>query len=176
MFGRVSAAGEGGRRQASRMRVVQALSRAYAKRLEPAHVELVVSQELLVPLWRQGVLGGRAFDVWMAELPASMLQQRLDAAANLTPGAPSLRDLRMDAAWLADEWAALHAARSRATAHADIHQVLRQAGLTCELHPWVQPSSTAGARGRMRPWWFWPAAHWREKVRTKWQPLRVNWG
>lgn len=99
--------GEGGARQAGRMRVATDLARDYAKRLRPEQTDLVLAQELLVPLWRLGALGGRRFDVYVHELPVSLLQARLDGAASQTPGAASLRDFRVDTRWQQDEWRAL---------------------------------------------------------------------
>ncbi len=145
--------GEGGRRQAGRTRVAEDLARSYARRLRPDHTELVLSQELLVPLWRLGALGGRAFDVFVPELPASEIQTRLDAAAAATPQAASLTDFRVDEAWLRDEWQALARARRLLTAHHEVHRVLSQAGLPVELQPWDEPPALprTAPRGTHKP-------------------------
>ncbi|MFN7725650.1 MAG: VanW family protein [Rubrivivax sp.] len=131
------AGGEGARRQAGRTRNSEALAHHWASRLQPLHTELVLSQDLLVPLWRAGVLGGRRTVVHVNELPASVLQARLDAAAALHPGAPSLQDFRVDAAWQRDEWAALASARLLLTAHHEVVRVLQAAGLPVQCLPWV---------------------------------------
>ena len=131
--------GEGGRRQAGRTRVAEDLARCYIRGLQPEHTELILTQELLVPLWRLGVLGGRAFDVYVPELPASEIQTRLDVAAAAKPDAASLTDFRVDKSWQRDEWQALARARRLLTAHHDVYRVLREAGLFVELLPWEEP-------------------------------------
>jgi hypothetical protein len=141
----VLARGEGAARQAARQHDAAALAAAYARRLRPEHVELSLSQDLLVPLWRSGALGGRAYDVWVGELPAGELQARLDAAAGQRPRAASLTDFRVDADWVADEWAALAGARRRLTCHADIARVLAANGLRVERQPWRRGPATPRA-------------------------------
>lgn len=140
MLGQRLARGEGGARQAGRLAGAGLLARAYVAALRVEHTELVLAQDLLVPLWRSGALGGRAFDVLLTELPAGTLQQRLDAAAAGQPAAASLRDFRVDADWLADEWAALRAARRRVTAHAEVAVLLQAQGLSCIRLPWHMPA------------------------------------
>lgn len=133
--------GEGAARQAGRAEAALDLAEHYARRLRPEHTELVVAQDLLVPLWRGGALGGRRYAVYVHELPASELQARLDAAATAHPHAESLRDFRVDAAASRDEWSALAGARTLLTAHHEVHRVLLNAGLRPELLPWaVQPA------------------------------------
>jgi len=132
--------GEGAERQALRLQSAKDLALHYARRLQADHTELLVTQELLVPLWRAGVLGGRAFDVYVSELPASELQSRLDAAAAKHPTAASLRDFRVDASWQKDEWKALARARRRITPHHEVRRVLRDAGLEVDLLPWDLPA------------------------------------
>ncbi len=132
--------GEGAARQAGRSRAAADLAKHYANHLRPEHVHLVVAQELLVPLWRAGALGGRSYDVFVSELPASELQSRLDAAARLNPGAATLRDFRVGADWQKDEWAALAAARTMLSPHSEIQRVLEQAGLRVECLPWSRPA------------------------------------
>ncbi|MEK8034852.1 VanW family protein [Ideonella sp. DXS29W] len=138
---RLHTGGEGGRRQALRLQAAADLARHCARRLSAEHTELVVAQELLVPLWRLGVLGGRVFDVHAPELPAAEIQRRLDAAALARPDASSLADFRVDVAWQDDEWRALKRARRILTAHHDVFRVLQAAGLPAELLPWDEPQS-----------------------------------
>lgn len=143
-------AGEGGKRQAGRLQLASDLAAAYARKLSPAHTELVLTQDLLVPLWRAGTLGGRTYVVYVPELPSSEIQSRLDLAAAANPGAPSLVDFRVDVAWQHDEWRALAGARRRMTPHHEVFCVLQAAGLEVELLPWEEPSvpvSDQPARG-----------------------------
>jgi hypothetical protein len=137
--------GEGASRQRVRQQSAEWLAQAYAARLQPAHTALTLTQELLVPLWRSGCLGGRTFDVFMHELPGSELQKRLDAAARKQPDAQCLSDFRVGKHWLQDEWQALRQARFLVTAHADIHRTLRNAGLDCTLVPWQHGERSAAS-------------------------------
>lgn len=45
------------------------LARIYARRIPYTATHLVVSQNLLPHLWREGALAGRTFDVLMTRLP-----------------------------------------------------------------------------------------------------------
>lgn len=135
--------GEGGARQAAVLQGAERLARAHARRLRPEHTELMLTQELLVPLWRSGALGGRRFDVFMNALPARELQARLDVALRLQPGAASLGDFRAERVFADDEMRALAAARSRVTAHEDVARVLEAAGLAVRRVPWASGSAPA---------------------------------
>ena len=135
--------GEGGARQRGLQRHADDLGRAIARALRPEQTELALTQDLLVPLWRAGALGGRAFDVWLDALPAAELQRRLDQAAQRHPEAASLRDFRVDATWARDEALALAAARQCVTAHADVARVLQAQGLPVQRRPWHMPAAPA---------------------------------
>jgi len=139
------ARGEGGQRQAALQARAQMLAQAYARRLQPLQTQLVVAQELLVPLWRLGVLGGRRFQVYMSQLPASALQAQLDLAAARHPEAASLRDFRADSAWLRDEQLALRAAQGLLSAHAGVVQHVRAAGLPVLQLDWLLPQEPSRA-------------------------------
>ncbi len=81
---------------------------------------LAVAQSLLPHLWRQGVLGGRPFEVLMTRLPMAELQRRLDQAAQAHPERATLADFRAPA-WLVEaEAEALAAAERIVTPHEDI--------------------------------------------------------
>lgn len=135
------ALGEGSGRQAVRMQTSADLAQHYARSLKPEHTDLLIAQDLLVPLWRLGVLGGRSFDVWLTELPTSELQARLHAAAQAQPEELSLSDFRVPPQWEQDEWKALRAARRRLTTHADVASVLMAAGLSVDRLPWITPAA-----------------------------------
>lgn len=151
------AKGEGAARQAALHQAASDLAHAHAAALKPEHVNAVVDQSLLVPLWRQGVLHGRSFTVLMAALPVTVLQQRLDAALAQHPEAASLNDFRVDEAWMRDEWAALEAAETVLTAHTEVHAALAARfgvrGPRLERLPWVQPAvpTTPGVYQKTHP-------------------------
>jgi glycosyltransferase involved in cell wall biosynthesis len=133
------AGGEGGARQAAVLEGAAVLARAYARRLRSVHTDLTLAQELLVPLWRSGALAGRRYEVFVSQLPSSDIQRRLDMASVAQPRTESLKDYRVDARWLDDEWAALASASRLVTAHHEVARVLRAAGLRPVLVPWHVP-------------------------------------
>jgi len=138
--------GEGGIRQRNLHHHADDLAAAIARHLRPEHLHLIVTQDLLVPLWRSGALAGRRFEVWVNALPAEDIQRRLDAAAQRHPDAASLRDFRVDRAWLHDENAALSAAQRLLTSHTEVARVLRSRGLPVEQRPWRTPPPRPNSR------------------------------
>lgn len=135
---------QGAARQRALLAMDEALARLYARRLPSAATHLVVSQTLLPFLWRDGVLGGRSFDVLMTRLPLAELQATLDRAAKAWPQSPTLADFRADPALLEAEAAALAAARKWITPHGRIAAL---AGAKAEKLAWqLPPMPTAGPR------------------------------
>src|SRR5882724_1275327 len=127
---------QGAARQRALLEMDEALARHYARSLPFAATHLVVSQTLLPFLWRDGVLGGRSFDVLMTRLPLADLQATLDRAARAWPQSPTLADFRADPALLEAESAALAAARRWITPHSHI---ARLAGAKAEKLAWQVP-------------------------------------
>lgn len=126
-------------------------ARVFASRLEAIDTHVVVPQSLLPFLWRDGVLAGRGFDVWMEALPMHAIQAALDGAAALHPDARSLRDFRAPADVVEAERAALAAARSWMTSHA---RVCAMAGTKARVIAWPMPkpierAQRAGGRPRI---------------------------
>ncbi len=123
------------------------LARHYAQRLCPEHVHLVVAQNLLPFLWRDGALGGRTFDVLMVRQPLPALQAELDRAAQLHPGSRTCADFRAPAELLAAETEALAAAEHWITPH---RAIAKLAGARAIVLPWSQPptSGSVGRRGQ----------------------------
>jgi hypothetical protein len=115
----------------------EALARHYARSLPFSATHLVISQTLLPFLWRDGVLGGRSFDVLMTRLPLADLQATLDRAARAWPQSPTLADFRADPALLEAESEALAAARRWITPHSE---VARLAGAKAEKLAWHLPA------------------------------------
>jgi hypothetical protein len=110
----------GAERQRALLTFDQRLANTYARAIPAAATHFVVSQNLLPFLWRDGILGGRTFDVLMTRLPLSNLQNTLDQAANQWPESPTLADFRADPQLLADEQAALAEARHWISPHSVI--------------------------------------------------------
>ena len=115
------------------------LARAYAKRLSLEVTHLVIAQNLLLPLFDAGVLGGRTFDVLMTRLPFGKLQATLDRAARLLPESPTLADFRVPAADVEREAKALSLARRLITPHAEIARAFPERGVRIA---WAMPPAT----------------------------------
>jgi len=127
-------AAQGAARQRALLGFDESLARSYARRIPPAATHLVVSQNLLPFLWRDGVLGGRSFDVLMTRLPMAELQATLDRAAQRWPDSPTLADFRADPALLAAELAALAAARHWITPHSEIARLAGDRAIKLDWH------------------------------------------
>lgn len=102
------------------LRYDEALARHYARRLSHLHEHLVIAQNLLPHLWRQGELQGRSFDVLMVRHPMADLQAKLDAAKARYPMSPTLGDFRAPEEIVVAESAALAEARTLYTPHSGI--------------------------------------------------------
>ncbi len=141
------AGGPSSRRQARVLRGQAWLAADYARRLKPHHTHLVVDQALLPYLWREGVLGGRRFEVLMHSLPMTELQRRLDEAGRRWPQDQSLGDFRVDPALARAEAEALHQAERLVTPHREVARVLQAAGMsTVHCLEWQLPDApTIGA-------------------------------
>lgn len=112
-------AAQGAVRQRARLEAAEELAAAYGRRLAPEITHLVVAIDLLVPLWRQGHLGGRTFDVLLTRRPIADLQARLDSALEHHPNRALLGDFRAPDALVVDEAEALTQARRLVTPHRD---------------------------------------------------------
>ena len=128
---------QGAARQRALLEMDEGLARHYARSLPFAATHLVVSQTLLPFLWRDGVLGGRSFDVLMTRLPLAALQATLDRAAQAWPQSPTLADFRADPALLEAESEALAAARRWITPHSRIATL---AGAKADRLAWHLPA------------------------------------
>jgi hypothetical protein len=134
---------QGAERQRALLQWDERLARHYARQLRPEHTHLVVAQNLLPFLWRDGVLGGRTFDVLMVRLPIDALQAQLDRAAQRHPESTTCADFRAPR-WLAEaEAAALASAEHWITPH---HALVELAGPRAIAVPWKMPASSGGTR------------------------------
>ena len=131
-------AAQGAARQRALLRLDAALARRFTNAIPAIATHLVISQNLLPFLWRAGVLGGRTFDVMMTRLPLAELQATLDCAHAVHPESRTLADFRADPALLADESAALVAARHWITPHSAL---ARMAGARAIKLDWHLPSA-----------------------------------
>lgn len=116
-------ASQGASRQLNLLAMYEKLADDYAKKLNYDCLHLVIQQNLLPFLWRDGHLGGRTFDVLMTALPMRNLQERLDFAKSLHPESKTLGDFRVDEELIEAEMKALRHARKIITPHTEIASI-----------------------------------------------------
>lgn len=131
-------AAQGAERQKSLLQMAEKLADAYAKKLTYDATHLVVSQNLLPFLWKNGFLGGRTFDVLMNALPMNELQKRLDFAFSVNPNSKTLGDFRAESWLLEAETEALQNARKIITPHTEIAALF---GERAEILDWNLPKA-----------------------------------
>ncbi|MEO8650223.1 MAG: glycosyltransferase, partial [Acidobacteriota bacterium] len=117
---------QGAQRQQSLLASYRDMARAFASRLSYDTLHVVVQQNLLPFLWKDGCLGGRTFDVLMTALPMAELQSTLDHAASLHPESTTLGDFRADQVLVSAESDALSKARRIITPHTFIASLFPQ--------------------------------------------------
>jgi hypothetical protein len=115
-----------------------------ARRLDYRAQHLVIQQSFLPFLWREGVLGGRTFDVLMNRYPFTELHQRLDTVYAAHPESQTIHDFRAPTELVEDEAEALDAARRVITPHHDIALRFRGRGFWLN---WQRPPIIARQRG-----------------------------
>ncbi|MEP6902282.1 MAG: hypothetical protein ABJA66_11060, partial [Actinomycetota bacterium] len=131
-------AAQGAERQKSLLAMAEKLAENYAKKLTYDATHIVVSQNLLPFLWKNGHLGGRTFDVLMNALPMNEIQKRLDFAFSLHSQSKTLGDFRAES-WLVEaEAEALENARKIITPHTEIASLF---GERSELLNWSLPKA-----------------------------------
>jgi len=123
-------------RQPAYIEADRGLAAALAKRIDYRARHVVVSQTLLPWLWRDGVLGGRSFDVLMTRYPLCELQARLDGVAARWPLSPTIADFRAPEALVTDEAEALAAARRVVSSH---HHIAETFGERAVWLDWQRP-------------------------------------
>jgi hypothetical protein len=128
---------QGAVRQETLLKYEQKLARALGSSLTFDVTHVVVSQNLLPFLWRDGQLGGRTFDVLMTRLPMAVLQRRLDLAHGKHPASTTLSDFRAPDWIIQAENEALSNARSIITPHSQVAKLF--AGKAVVLG-WQMPS------------------------------------
>jgi hypothetical protein len=128
---------QGAERQRALLRFDEALARRYARALPFSATHLVVSLNLLPYLWKNGVLGGRTFDVLMTRQPLADLQTALNLAQQQHPESRTLGDFRVSPKVVAAESEALAEARHWITPH---RAVAKLGGNKSVLLDWELPS------------------------------------
>ena len=129
-------AAQGAERQKSLLATAEKLAENYAKKLTYDATHIIVSQNLLPFLWKNGHLGGRTFDVLMDSLPMNEIQKQLDFAFSLNPNSQTLGDFRAEKRLVEAETEALKNARKIITPHTEIASMF---GERSELLEWNLP-------------------------------------
>ncbi|MEW6210467.1 MAG: VanW family protein [Acidobacteriota bacterium] len=126
---------------AARQRVIlkhdEKLAMSFASLLTYEITHVVVMQNLLPFLWREGFLGGRTFDVLMTRLPIDHLQEALDLAHHLHPESRTLSDFRAEPRLARAEREALASAQRIITPHTAIARLFAEKAV---LLDWSLPS------------------------------------
>ena len=149
-------AAQGAARQRNLLEMYEKLAASYAKLLRFDVLHVVVQQDLLPFLWKNGHLDGRTFDVLMTALPMKELQKRLDRAHSLHPESTTLGDFRADPDLIATETEALRHARKIVTPHTSIASLFPNRG---NLLSWRSPKSEMrGRTNNVRPRIVFPAS------------------
>lgn len=130
---------QGAERQKNLLAMSEKLAKSFAENLKHDVLHIVVQQNLLPFLWREGVLGGRTFDVLMNSLPIEELQKRLDFACSLHPESKTAGDFRADEWLIEAETEALKNARKIITPHTGIAKLFPEKS---ELLSWHLPKTT----------------------------------
>ena len=136
-------ASQGAARQRALLKHDELMARSFASALSYDVTHVVVMQNLLPFLWRDGHLGGRTFDVLMTRFPIEILQERLDNAAELHPESRTLADFRADDSLARAEREALGCARTVVTPHTEIARLF---GPKARRLEWALPPATTPPR------------------------------
>ena len=149
-------AAQGAARQMNLLRMYEELAESYAARLSHEVLHVVVHQNLLPFLWRNGHLGGRTFDVLMTALPMYAIHDRLDEARRAHPESPTLGDFRARPDLIDAERDALRHARKIVTTHSAIAAMFPRRS---ELLDWQMPAAkTDRAAKQPKPVIVFPAS------------------
>ncbi len=131
-------ASQGAARQNNLLAMYEKLANSYEKSLRYDVLHVVVQQNLLPFLWKNGALGGRTFDVLMTSLPMAEIQNRLDFAFSHHPESKTLGDFRADEDLVRAESEALLQSNLIITSHSEIASLF---GTKSVLLDWDLPDS-----------------------------------
>ncbi|MEO6588547.1 MAG: VanW family protein [Pyrinomonadaceae bacterium] len=129
-------AAQGATRQKNLLAMYERLAENYAENLRHDVLHIIVHQNLLPFLWKNGILGGRTFDVLMNNLPMREIQKRLDFAFSLHTESKTLNDFRADQDLINIEFEALQNADKIITPHTNIAALF---GEKAEILDWKIP-------------------------------------
>lgn len=125
---------QGAIRQMALLKYDEKLALSFTSLLSSDIVHVIVMQNLLPFLWKEGYLGGRSFDVLMTRLPLDYLQERLDLAGKMHPESSTLSDFRASTSLVETENEALRQARKIITPHTEIADLYREKSVLIDWH------------------------------------------
>jgi len=131
-------------RQAAYLKEDEHLALALSRHLDYRAQHLVVYQNFLPFLWREGVLGGRSFDVLMTRYPLRDLHAKLDAFHVQHRDSLTIADFRAPEAVVAAEAEGLAVARRIVTPHHDIAESFGERAVWLD---WQRPGPMATQKG-----------------------------
>lgn len=132
------------------MRKDQQIAQSAARHIPIESTHLVIAQNLLPFLWKEGVLGGRTFDVLMTRLPMEKLHERLDFAHQIHAQSPTLHDFRAPQHWIDWENCALTQARNIITPHQEIVDIFTHKSVKINwFAPYAAPQCTSMAKDKI---------------------------
>lgn len=99
------------------------IARSFARMLPADCGHLIVAQDFLPYLWRDGVLAGKRFSVLLTRPPLAAMQSRLDGLLRDFPREKNLRQFCADPALVAAESEAFDHAERVITPHLDLGQL-----------------------------------------------------
>jgi hypothetical protein len=105
---------------------------------------LIISQNLLPSLYKEGILAGRTYDVLMTRLPTEKLHEHLDLASNNHPESRTLNDFRTNQEFIDIENRALTQSRKIITPHTEIASMFKH---KCIYLNWKIPSGKEAVYG-----------------------------
>jgi hypothetical protein len=120
------------------------IAQAMMRHLPVECTHLVIAQNLLPFLWREGALGGRTFDVLMTRMPMERLHQRLDMAGAQHPDSLTAVDYRAPLSLIDLESAAITKARNVISPHAEIAGIFNNKTTVLD---WSMPPQRSQLRG-----------------------------
>ncbi|MBS1723826.1 MAG: VanW family protein [Armatimonadetes bacterium] len=133
-------------RRAFELKADRSLALAMARALGPEATHIVIDVRYLATLWREGVLGGRTYDVLLTRWPLRLIHGRLDEAAEKNPDRVLLSDFRAREEEVDAEWAAIQGADRVFTAHS---YVAKELGPNVEKLAWALPERAPVQAGKV---------------------------
>ena len=130
------------------------IARSYARQLPSDHRHLIVGQDFLPFLWRDGVLAGRRFSVLLMRPPLGVMHEHFEAIAREFPRQTTLQTFRADPELVRAENEALQSAERVITPHRELGHLFTN----LRLLEWYRPEVVQPAGVRNPSYLLFPAS------------------